>query len=214
MVSFWFTFPSLEVNGVGDNVFQLHEFQFVCFWCSWVQNWPLGSPSLTPLLSISVFSCVPGRFCSRQQHLLRPVNRRKKTTKPIKPKSWCLCSNWGQKPEPKWHTVSRLMTIWLSIGGAQKKRVRERGKGQKCSWRSLGHDGCCRTWHAVVACMSTPHVKNSCTLAHTYSLSLSLSWSTHSTNKLSKSGFWNAAPVAWKRTRPASSPQKWKRERE
>lgn len=30
------TFPSLKVNGVGDNVFQLHEFQFARFCCSWV----------------------------------------------------------------------------------------------------------------------------------------------------------------------------------
>lgn len=31
MVTIQFTFPSLEVNGVGDNVFQLHEFQFARF---------------------------------------------------------------------------------------------------------------------------------------------------------------------------------------
>lgn len=36
-----FTFPSLEVNGVGDNIFQLHEFQFGGFFVlSRSSNWP------------------------------------------------------------------------------------------------------------------------------------------------------------------------------
>lgn len=106
----------------------------------------------------------PGKFSTWQQHCAgEPVNEG--ITKPqeqLSQKNWCLKQpNWGQKPEPKWHTHSNTHSESASIGcdgkvssyrSPKQTQTREREVMIKklCFLHSLCHDGRCQMWHAVV----------------------------------------------------------------